>query len=87
MFGSNMDEHNCWFKFFNYILNPTIGFVHVWPKQGLKQPSIFFNVQEIKFGLLKPGKLVFNLSVQTPACSQDALVSSISPLLSIIYSV
>jgi len=27
--------------FFNYIFNPTFGFVHIWPKFGLKQPSIF----------------------------------------------
>jgi len=25
--------------FFYYIFNPTFGFVHIWPKVGLKQPS------------------------------------------------
>jgi len=25
----------------NYIFNPTFGLVHIWPKFGLKQPSIF----------------------------------------------
>jgi len=25
----------------NYIFNPTFGFVHILPKFGLKQPSIF----------------------------------------------
>jgi len=29
--------------FFNYSFNPTFGFVHIWPKFGLKQPSIFLD--------------------------------------------
>jgi len=35
----------CNLKIFNYIFNPTFGFVHIWPKFGLKQPSIFVSVQ------------------------------------------
>jgi len=27
--------------FLNDIFNPMFGFVHIWPKVGLKQPSIF----------------------------------------------
>jgi len=29
------------FTFFNYIINQTVGFVHILPERGLKQPSIF----------------------------------------------
>jgi len=41
-----MDEpsHNI---FFNYIFKPTFVFVHIWPKIGLKQPSIFFTAQSV----------------------------------------
>jgi len=31
-------------KILNYIFNPTFEFVHIWPKVGLKQPSIFLSV-------------------------------------------
>jgi len=30
-----------WVTFLNYIFNPMAGFVHILPKIGLKQPSIF----------------------------------------------
>jgi len=30
-----------WVKILNDIFNPTFGFVHIWSKFGLKQPSIF----------------------------------------------
>jgi len=39
--GSNMDKPSHWVTFFNYIFNPTFGFVHIWPIVGLKQASIF----------------------------------------------
>jgi len=26
-----------WVKIWNYIFNPTFGFVHIWPKFGFKQ--------------------------------------------------
>jgi len=29
-----------WVKIWNYIFNPTFGFVHILPKFGFKQPSI-----------------------------------------------
>jgi len=35
------DESESWVKNFNYIFNPTFGFVHIWPKFGLRQPGIF----------------------------------------------
>jgi len=36
-----MDEPSHWVTFLNDIFNPTFGFVHICPKVGLKQPSIF----------------------------------------------
>jgi len=44
-FGSNMDKPKRWVK--NVIkmsFNPMAGFVHIWPKVGLKQPSILLSV-------------------------------------------
>jgi len=36
-----MDKPSLWVKFFNTILNHMFGFVHIWPKILLHQPSIF----------------------------------------------
>jgi len=36
-----MDKPSHWVQFFNYIFNPTFGFVRILPKIGSKQPSIF----------------------------------------------
>jgi len=36
-----MDKPSHWVTFLNYIFNPMAGFVHILPKIGLKQPSIF----------------------------------------------
>jgi len=40
-FGSNMDKPKRWVKNVIKKCNPVAGFVHFWPKVGLKQPSIF----------------------------------------------
>jgi len=40
-FGSIMDKPSNWVNILNYIFNPKFGFVHILPKIGLKQPSIF----------------------------------------------
>jgi len=42
---------NNWVTFLNYIFNPMAGFVHILPKIGLKQPSIFQSVS---------GQLIFD---------------------------
>jgi len=39
-----MDNLSHWVTFLNYIFNPMAGFIHILPKIGLKQPSIFFRV-------------------------------------------
>jgi len=40
-----MDKLSHWVTFLNdNIFNPMAGFVHILPKIGLKQPSIFLNV-------------------------------------------
>jgi len=36
-----MDKPSHWVEFFYYIFNPTFGFVHIWPKVRLEQPSNF----------------------------------------------
>jgi len=36
-----MDKPSHWVTFLNHIFNPMFEFVHIWPKIGLKQPSIF----------------------------------------------
>jgi len=36
-----MDKPSHWVTFLNYIFYPMAGFVHILPKIGLKQPSIF----------------------------------------------
>jgi len=36
-----MDKPSHWVTFLNDIFNPMAGFVHILPKIGLKQPSIF----------------------------------------------
>jgi len=36
-----MDKASHWVKIFNSIINPTFRFVHIRPKVGLKQLSIF----------------------------------------------
>jgi len=41
IFGSNMDKPSHLVTFLNDIFNPLFEFVHIWPKIGLKQPSIF----------------------------------------------
>jgi len=55
-FGSNLDKPKCWVRnvistvhFLNYIFNPTFGCVHIWPKFGLKQPSIFLEFTILEF--------------------------------------
>jgi len=40
--GSNMDKHKHWVKKTILKFNSTAGFVHVWPKVRLKQPSLYF---------------------------------------------
>jgi len=46
-FGSDMDKPNHWVTFYIDIFNPMFGFVHILPKIGVKQPSIF-RVYKIK---------------------------------------
>jgi len=36
-----MDKPNYWVKHLNIRLNPTFGFVNIWPNFGFKQPRIF----------------------------------------------
>jgi len=44
-----MDKPSHWVTFLNYIFNPMAGFVHILPKNGLKQPSIFLESNERSF--------------------------------------
>jgi len=42
-----MDKLSHWVKCLNYIFNPTFGVVHILPKFGLKQTSIFLECGEL----------------------------------------
>jgi len=43
-----MDKPSHWVTFLNYMFNPMDGFVHILPKIGLKQPSIFWRHSIVK---------------------------------------
>jgi len=42
-----MDKPSHWVTFLDYFFNPIAGFVHISPKIGLKQPSVFFKIYEM----------------------------------------
>jgi len=73
------NESSSWVNIWNYIFNPTFGFVHIWPKVGLKHPRLFLSVSNMMHE--KPCKIYINKKPWRTSYTEGLSVSVFSAAL------